>query len=182
MTARQAANVEDLAQLPSRGVLIAGCAWAGRSRTEPRVAHPPRQYVSIVLDKSVVASAYVDFMTGDGDRLLGFLDDDFFDNVSQQRGAAIWRTVGDWLCSTFSDISVDLHSVAEDDDGRVLVWITLNGTHIGSSFPFMGGRPATGNRVAWPQVHVFRLLGDRIVEHWAVRNDLRVLEAIDQVK
>jgi hypothetical protein len=79
-----------------------------------------------------------------------------------------------------SDISVDLHSVAQDDDDRVLVWITLHGTHIGSSFPFMGGCRATGNRGAWPQVHVFRLAEDRIVEHWAVRNDLRVLEAIDQ--
>jgi len=149
-------------------------------RTEPSVTHPLGQYVSIVLDKSAVASAYVDFMTGRGERLFEFLDDDFFDNISQQRGPEIWRTVGDWLRGTFSDISVDLHSVAQDDDDRVLVWITLHGTHIGSSFPFMGGCPATGNRVAWPQVHVFRLAEDRIVEHWAVRNDLRVLEAIDQ--
>ena len=151
------------------------------ARTESSVTHHPvGQYVSIVLDKSEVASAYVDFMTGDGDRLFELLDDEFFDNVSQQQGPAIWRTVGDWLRSTFSDITVDLHSVAQDDDDRVLVWITLNGTHIGSSFPFMDGSPATGNRVAWPQVHVFGLDGDRIVEHWAVRNDLRVLEAIDQ--
>ena len=29
------------------------------------------------------------------------------------------------------------------------------------------------------QVHIFRLTGDTIVEHRAVRDDLRVLEAID---
>jgi hypothetical protein len=28
-------------------------------------------------------------------------------------------------------------------------------------------------------VHVFRRAGGRITEHWAVRDDLRVLEAID---
>jgi predicted ester cyclase len=131
-----------------------------------------------VLEAFEVASAYVDYMRGNGDRLLELVDGDFFDNVSQQRGPGIWRTVSEWLTSTFSDISVELHSVAQDDDGRVLVWITLNGTHIGSAFPFMGERPPSGNRVAWPQVHIFRTDGNRIVEHWAVRNDLRVLEAI----
>ena len=75
---------------------------------------------------------------------------------------------------------VDLHSVAADDHGRILIWITLHGTHIGSGFPWMAGRPATGTRVAWTQLHVFRIDDDRLMEHWAVRDDLRVLEAIDQ--
>jgi predicted ester cyclase len=131
-----------------------------------------------VLAASEVASAYVDHLRGDSDRLLELVDEDFFDNVSRQRGPGIWRTVRGWLADTLSDISVELHSVGRDDAGRVLVWITLSGTHIGSAFPFLGGRPASGNCVAWPQVHVFRTDGDRIVEHWAVRDDLRVLEAI----
>ena len=132
-----------------------------------------------MLDKAEVAGAYVDFMRGDGDRLVALVADDFFDNVSRQRGPDIWRTVADWLSISFSDVVVDLHSVAEDDDGRVLVWITLHGTHIGSAFPWMAGRAASGKRVAWAQLHVFRIDGDRLVEHWAVRDDLRVLEAID---
>ena len=106
--------------------------------------------------------------------------DDFFDNVSRQHGPDIWRTVADWLSATLADVEVELHSVSEDDAGRILVWITLHGTHIGSAFPFMRGRAATGNRVAWSQLHVFRIEDDRLVEHWAVRDDLRVLEAIDQ--
>jgi hypothetical protein len=35
--------------------------------------------------------------------------------------------------------------------------------------------------VAWSQVHVFRVESDFIVEHWAVRGDLQLLEAIDLV-
>jgi predicted ester cyclase len=133
-----------------------------------------------VLEIIEVAAAYVDFMRGQPRRLLALVDDEFFDNVSGQRGLGIWHTVADWLSASFSDVEVDLHSVAQDGDGRVLVWITLHGTHIGSDFPFMAGRPPTARRVEWPQVHVFRVAEDRLVEHWAVRNDLRVLEAIEQ--
>lgn len=132
-----------------------------------------------MLKKAEVAAAYVDFLGGDGARLLALVAEEFLDNVSGRRGPDIWRTVAAWLSTTFSDVAVDLHSVAEDEDGRILVWVTLHGKHIGSGFPFMAGRPATGARVAWPQLHVFRIDGDRLVEHWAVRDDLRVLQAID---
>lgn len=44
----------------------------------------------------------------------------------------------------------------------------------------MADRAPTHRRVAWAQFHVFRTVGDKIVEHWAVRDDLRVLEAIDR--
>ena len=94
-------------------------------------------------------------MRGDGDRWLALIAEDSFDNVSRQRGPAIWGTVDDWLSATLTDVEVDLNSMAEDDDGRVLVWITLHGAHIGSRFPFMAGRVATGKRVAWSQVRRF---------------------------
>lgn len=133
-----------------------------------------------MLSKNDVADAYVSFMRGDGQDLLALVGDDFFDNVSKQRGSQIWRTVAAWLAASFADADVELHAVAEDDDGRVLVWITFNATHIGSDFPFMADRAPTHRRVAWAQLHVFRTVGDKIVEHWAIRDDLRVLEVIDR--
>ena len=135
----------------------------------------------MVLDNTDVGAAYTDFLRGEPDALLALVDDEFLDNVSGQRGPGILHTVGAWLSDSFSDVEVDLHALAKADDGRVLVWVTLHGTHIGSAFPFMASRPPTGGRVAWPQVHIFRIAGDRLVEHWAVRNDLRLLEAIDEV-
>ena len=133
------------------------------------------------LDKYEVANAYVEYLQGEGEHLLSLVADDFWDNVSRQRGPDIWRLVATWLSSTFADVAVDLHSVAQDDDSRVLVWVTLHGTHIGSAFPFLRERAPTGRRVAWSQVHVFRVEADAIVEHWAVRGDLQLLEAIEFV-
>ena len=112
---------------------------------------------------------------------MSLVADDFWDNVSRQRGPDIWRLVATWLSSTFADVAVDLHSAAQDDDSRTLVWVTLHGTHIGSAFPFLRDRVPTGRRVACSQVHVFRVEADVIVEHWAVRGDLQLLEAIDLV-
>ncbi len=43
----------------------------------------------------------------------------------------------------------------------------------------LDGRQPTGRAIRWAQVHIFRTDADRIVEHWAVRDDFRVLLAID---
>ncbi len=85
-----------------------------------------------------------------------------------------------WLSSTFADVAVDLHSVAEDDEGRVLVSVTLHGTHIGSAFPLLRERAPAD--VAWPGPNYTSFVpADAIVERWAVRGDLQLLEAIDLV-
>jgi predicted ester cyclase len=132
----------------------------------------------VTLSAVAVAAAYVDFVRGASDELVSLMADDFHDTVSGRHGPAVWDTVRAWMEASFSDLVVELHAAAADGD-RVLVWVTVHGTHVGSAFPWMEGRPATGRRVAWHQLHVFRLGGEQIVEHWAVRDDLRVLQAID---
>ena len=57
--------------------------------------------------------------------------------------------------------------------------MTLHGRHIGSGLPWLDDRPASGADIAWKQLHVFAVEGDQLTEHWAVRDDLRVIEAID---
>jgi SnoaL-like polyketide cyclase len=61
----------------------------------------------------------------------------------------------------------------------VIAWVTLHGTQTG---PFVGFDPAdgsvanvfpaTGRSFAARQVHWFRIVGDAIAEHDAVRDDL----------
>ena len=35
-----------------------------------------------------------------------------------------------------------------------------------------------GNAITWPQVHVFRLEQGLVVEHWAVRDDVALLDSV----
>ena len=64
------------------------------------------------------------------------------------------------------------------DGDRVLVWYTQYGTHVGNGFPRMAGLPVTGAEVAWTQIHILRVHGNKAVEHWAVRDDFGMLEQI----
>jgi hypothetical protein len=132
----------------------------------------------MALDAQRLAEAYVDFCLGDSAPLVALMGNDFHDHVSG-RGPEMWTVVAGWSEASLAERAVDLHGVGVTPDGRVMVWITMHGTHVGSAFPWMRGRPASGRRVSSGQLHVFRVDGDKIVEHWAVRDDLRMLEAID---
>jgi hypothetical protein len=131
------------------------------------------------MDVDAIARAFVAYQHGSVDGLRALISDDCLDHVSGRSGWEIWETVASWLEDSFSDTHVDLNGVGRTDDSRVMIWITTHATHVGSAFPWMRGRAASGRRVAWSQLHVFRVDDRRLVEHWAVRDDLRVLEAID---
>jgi predicted ester cyclase len=60
----------------------------------------------------------------------------------------------------------------------VVIWYTAYGRHIGNGFPRLKGLPINGNRIALPQVHIFRLAEGLVVEHWAVRDDAAMLDAV----
>jgi predicted ester cyclase len=131
-----------------------------------------------LLDKDVVAGAHAGYLLGDAAPLLALMDEDMYDNVSQRSGKAVWLLVLDWLEQSFAETSVEVNLAAADGD-RVITWLTLTGTHVGSGFPWLRGRPPSNRRITWRQVHIYRVSETQVLEHWAVRDDLRVLEAID---
>jgi hypothetical protein len=61
----------------------------------------------------------------------------------------------------------DLHIEVDDmvaADGKVACRLTLSGTHRGSYL----GVEATGRRVSWQAVFIYRVVGDHIVEMWSI--------------
>ena len=130
------------------------------------------------LTASAVADAYQQYMVGAGDALIAMVADDFYDHVSGQSGREIWSVVQGWLDESFSDRTCEVIAALGEGD-RIVVWLVVRGVHVGSGFPWLRGRPPSGQEVAWAQVHMFRVADGSLREHWAVRDDLRVLEAID---
>jgi predicted ester cyclase len=125
-----------------------------------------------------VALRYVQFLhSGDQVLLDTTFAEDFHDHISG-RGRDIMRTVHDWLDASFADRTSTVHAVAATGD-LVLVWFTSRGTHVGSAFPFLAGRPPSGRTVDAESVHILRVRGGHITEHWAVRDDLGVLRRLD---
>ncbi len=77
------------------------------------------------------------------------------------------------LRSAFPDlkIAIDLQ-VAEGD--LVVQRATSTGTMKGE----FAGMPASGKKATWEAIHITRIKGDKIVEHWAVQDQLGMLQQL----
>ncbi len=67
-------------------------------------------------------------------------------------------------------IRYEVHDVVADGD-RVAIRATAHGVHRSGHL----GVPATGKPYAMSTMHLYRAEGDRLAEHWGVRDELGVL-------
>ncbi|HVH94365.1 MAG TPA: ester cyclase [Nocardioidaceae bacterium] len=125
-----------------------------------------------------LAEGYVAYMASGEDAVMEMFSSAFFDNVSGRSGLDIFQVVRVWMDQSFDQRSAELHLVTHTED-TVVIWYTVRGRHIGNGFPRLAGRPVKGNAITWPQVHIFRLSDGLVVEHWAVRDDATLLDAVD---
>jgi predicted ester cyclase len=91
-----------------------------------------------------------------------------------QRGGA--RRAVQWVLSVFPDHRFHVEDVASDGE-TVALRGTMTGTHDGE----LEGIAPTGLRVAVEQSHWFRVADGKVVEHWAVRDDLGMLQQLGVV-
>jgi len=74
------------------------------------------------------------------------------------------------LHETFGDLRFEVQDEIAGGD-RVVQRVIMSGRHIG---PLMGREP-TGREFAVRHTYIWRIAGDRIVEHWGSRDDLGLL-------
>jgi predicted ester cyclase len=70
-----------------------------------------------------------------------------------------------------------VHRVVAQDD-LVVVQLTLHGRHVASSMPLLAGLAPTGQPIAWDFIHIWRVAGGLIAEHWACRDDVGLLAQV----
>lgn len=88
----------------------------------------------------------------------------------------------DGLKAILRTIEVDLgptdleqhHLIGEGD--LIVQHVTLHGTHRASTMPLLAGAPATGRPAVWRFIHIWRVADGMLVEHWACRDDMGLLE------
>lgn len=56
--------------------------------------------------------------------------------------------------------------------------VTLHGTHRASTMPLLTDVPVTGRPVAWTFIHIWRATDGMLVEHWATRDDMGLVEQL----
>jgi lactoylglutathione lyase len=68
------------------------------------------------------------------------------------------------------------HLICEGD--LVVQHVTLHGSHRASTMPLLADAPVTGRPAAWTFIHIWRVADGMLVEHWACRDDLGLLEQL----
>ena len=71
---------------------------------------------------------------------------------------------------------VQHHLIAEGD--LVVQHVTLHGTHRASTMPLLAGAPVSGRVAVWRFIHIWRVADGMLVEHWACRDDMGLLEQL----
>jgi predicted ester cyclase len=68
------------------------------------------------------------------------------------------------------------HLIGEGD--LAVQHVTLHGTHRASTMPLLADAPATGQPATWTFIHIWRVADGMLVEHWACRDDMGLLEQL----
>lgn len=76
------------------------------------------------------------------------------------------ETIG-WLRELWGPMRFEIEDEIMEGD-KVVARVTMHGRHVGE---FLGREP-TGKEFATKQIHIWRLEGGRVIEHWSVRDDL----------
>ena len=83
------------------------------------------------------------------------------------------RQVGIMMNGAFPDVVVTEEDLIASGD-RVIERSSAVATHKGS----MMGEPPTNNRVAWSEIHIYRLKDGKVCEHWA---EIAMMELLQQI-
>ena len=118
------------------------------------------------------------FEDGDLSATERYLAPDFLNHVSGKRGPEDMKRIIQYVRNAFPDGRQDVDlEIAEGD--LVVELITSTGTHSGEVVHTPWGPVApTGRPVSWQSVRIYRVSDGKIAEHWAVRDDLNMLQQI----
>jgi len=77
------------------------------------------------------------------------------------------------LRSAFPDLHFQVDEMIAADD-KIVVRLTVSGTNEGS---FMN-MPPTGNKVSFKAVDIFRLANGKVVEHWGIEDNAKMMQQL----
>ena len=126
--------------------------------------------------KDVVAEMFRRQEAGD-DTSLDLIAPEMVNHAAGPQGREglqfILRTIDNDLGPT----TVEQHHLIGEGD-LVAQHLTLHGTHRASTMPLLADAAVSGRPTAWTFIHIWRVADGMIVEHWACRDDMGLLEQL----
>ena len=125
----------------------------------------------------IVRRSFEALNTGDVTKASEFIHPNYFNHESQAsperaklRGPEEFVDTVKKLRAAFSDLHYEEHeSIASND--KVVSIMMVTGRHTRDLF----GIPPTGNNFSYQAAHISRIADDKVVEHKAIRDDLRFM-------
>ncbi len=129
--------------------------------------------------KDVIEELFRRLNAGDRAVMDELIAEDMVNHAATSRqGREGWKQIA---AMVDVDLGADLtaenhHLIAEGD--FVAHHMSLRGRHTASTMPLLAGVEPTGEDVTWTYMHIWRVVGGQVVEHWACRDDVGLLRQV----
>jgi predicted ester cyclase len=127
--------------------------------------------------KEVVEELFRRQASGDEDAVDDLVAADMVNHAAGPQGREGLQRILRTIDEDLGPVTVEQHHLIGDGD-LVAQHLTLHGTHRASTMPLLAGAPVAGRAAAWRFIHIWRVAGGVIVEHWACRDDMGLLEQL----
>jgi predicted ester cyclase len=127
--------------------------------------------------KTVIEELYRRQRAGDDHVLDDLVAEDMVNHAAGPQGREGLRAILENIRHDFGDGEIEHHHLLADGE-FVVNHVTVHGVHQASTMPLLAGTEPKGVEVSWRFIHIWRVVDDQIVEHWACRDDLGILNQI----
>jgi lactoylglutathione lyase len=126
--------------------------------------------------KDVVAEMLRRQEAGD-ESALDLVAPDFVNHAAGPQGREGLRQILRTIDVDLGPVTLQQHHLFGEGD-LVAQHITLHGTHRASTMPLLAGLTPSGREAAWTFIHLWRVADGLLVEHWACRDDMGLVEQL----
>ena len=127
--------------------------------------------------KDVVDELFRRRAAGDEGVLDELVSADLVNHAAGPQGREGMRRILRMVDEDLGPVTVEQHHLFGEGD-LVAQHLTLHGTHRASTMPLLAGTLASGRPAAWTFIHIWRVADGVIVEHWACRDDMGLLQQL----
>ena len=103
--------------------------------------------------------------------------EDLVNHAAGLQGREGLKAIFAMIAHDLGETTVETHHLFAHGD-LVAQHLTLHVTHRASTMPLLTGVTASGRSATWTFIHIWRVADGMIVEHWACRDDMGLLEQV----
>ena len=134
-------------------------------------------YGRVTEPKAVVEELSRRMVAGDDRVFDELVSEDMVNHAAGPQGRDGLRQILATIRHDFGDVEFEHHHIIAEGE-FVAGHVTVRGVHRASTMPLLTGIDPTGVEVSWAFIHIWRVVDNQVVEHWACRDDLGLLHQI----